>query len=259
MVELNTSYSLSQIPYLTYGSLDEYAEELIKDFAPELLCKPGALDVDNFIEYYLHLAVDYRRLCLDRKVLGITAFNDGTVDVMCEDTGMPEKIFVKTGTVILDPALLAKRNIPRLRFTMLHEGSHWLLHRKAFAEDNPFGPAGIYENQFIAAKEGRVDYSRSSKERTDVERMERQADFLASAIIMNRPALRIAFKDFFAFYDEKPRRIIRGTGSMDDCYAQQLPEYVAKIFGVSKRAALIHLEKLTAIVDKGRHGTYAYQ
>jgi len=252
MVELNTSYSLSQIPYLTYGSLDEYAEKLIKDFAPELLCNPGVLDVDNFVEYYLHLAVDYRRLCLDRKVLGITAFNDGTVDVICEDTGMPQKIFVKTGTVILDPTLLVKRNIPRLRFTMLHEGSHWLLHRRAFAEDNPFGPAGIYENQFIAAKEGRVDYSRSNKERTDVERMERQADFLASAIIMNRPALRIAFKNFFAFYDEKPRQIIRGTGSIDDCYAQQLPEYVAKIFGVSKRAALIRLEKLTAIVDKGR-------
>jgi len=251
MVELNATYSLSLIPYINNGSLDEYAEYLIKDFAPELLHRPGILDVDKFIEYYLHLTVDYRRLCLDRKVLGITAFNDGTVDVMCEDTGLPQKIFVKTGTVILDPALLIKRNIPRLRFTMLHEGSHWLLHRKAFAEDNPLGPAGIYENQFIAAKEGRVDYSRSNNERTDIERMERQADFLASAIIMNRPALRVAFKDFFTFYCEKPHRIIRGISAIDDCYAQQLPEYVAKIFGVSKRAALIRLEKLTAIVDKG--------
>jgi len=252
MIELDTAYSLSQIPYLSYVSLDEYAEELVRDFAPDALHAPGVLNVDGFIEYYLHLAVEYRRLCLDRKVLGITAFNDGTVDVMCEETGQTVKILVKTGTVILDPSLLAKRNVPRLRFTMLHEGSHWLLHKKAFAEDNPFGPAGIYENQFIAAKEGRVDYSRSQKERTDVERMERQADFLASAIIMNRPALRIAFKDYFKFYGEKPRRIVRGAGGMDDCFAQQLPEYVAKEFGVSKRAALIRLEKLTAIVDKGR-------
>jgi Zn-dependent peptidase ImmA (M78 family) len=254
MIELQTTYTLSQIPYLSYECLDGYAEELVRDFAPDALHAPGELDADKFIEYYLRLAVDYRRLCLDRKIMGITAFNDGTVEVMNEDTGLTEKICVKTGTVIIDPSLLAKRNIPRLRFTMLHEGSHWLLHKKAFAEDNPFGPAGIYENQFIAAKEGRVDYSRSTKERTDIERMERQADFLSSAILMNRPALRIAFREYFKFYGEKPRRIIRGASTMDDCYAQQLPEYVAKAFGVSKRAALIRLEKLTAIVNKGWRG-----
>jgi len=68
---------------------------------------------------------------------------------------------------------------------------------------------------------------------------------------MNRPALRIAFKEFFKTYDEKPRRIIRGASAMDDCFATLLPEYVAKTFGVSKRAALIRLEKLTGIVNKG--------
>jgi len=253
MLELKTSYSFSQIPYVTNGALDFYAEELVRDFMPEQLKSPGVLDVDSFIEYYLRLSVDYRRISLSFNVLGITVFNDGVVDVICEETGQTEKISVTTGTIILDPSLSIKRNIPRLRFTMVHEGSHWLLHRKAFALDNPLGPAGIYENQFIAAKEGRVDYSRSNKERTDVERMERQADFLASAILMNRPALRIAFKDFFAFYDDKPRRIIRGASPMDDCYAQQLPEYIAKVFGVSKRAALIRLEKLTAIGNKGRY------
>jgi Zn-dependent peptidase ImmA (M78 family) len=251
MVKLQTAYSLSQIPYLTYESLEEYAEELVRDFAPNALQNPGELDVDKFIEYYLHLSVNYRRICLNRKVMGITAFNDGTVDVMNDETGLEEKIPVKTGTVIIDPSLLTKRNIPRLRFTMLHEGSHWLLHKKAFAKNNPFGSAGIYENQFIAAKEGRVDYSRSTKERTDIERMERQADFLASAIIMNRPALRIVYKEFFKLYNDRLHRIYRGVNELDDNYARQLPEYVAKIFGVSKRAALIRLEKLTAIVDKG--------
>jgi len=239
------------IPYATYGSLDDYAEKLVYDFAPEAIYSPSELDVDKFVEYYLRLAVDYRRLCVGNNILGITAFNDGTVEVLDEQSGQAVKIPVQTGTVIIDPSLLIKRNVPRLRFTMLHEGSHWLLHRKAFAEDNPFGPAGVYENQFIAAKEGRVDYSRSQKERTDIERMERQADFLASAILMNRPALRIVFKDYFKFYNVKPRRIIRGASFEDDCYAQQLPEYVAKVFGVSKRAALIRLEKLTAIVNKG--------
>ncbi len=156
---------------------------------------------------------------------------------------------VTTGTVILDTSLTTKRNLPRLRFTSMHEGAHWLIHREAFAEDNPMGSVGVYENQFLAAKEGRIDYSRSLSERTDIERIERQADFLASALLMPRPPLRIAYRDFFRYFGEKPRRIIKGSGVMDDCFAVQLPEYVAKLFGVSKRAALIRLEKLTAIVD----------
>ena len=68
---------------------------------------------------------------------------------------------------------------------------------------------------------------------------------------MPRPALREVFREFFRFYGENPRRIIRGTSPMDDCFAKQLPEYVAKTFNVSNKAATIRLEKLTAIVDKG--------
>jgi len=252
MLELNTAYTLSQIPYLSYDSLDGFGENVVRDFAPEALELPGILDADKFLEFYLRLSVDFRRLCVGNNILGITAFNDGTVEVLNDETGLAEKLPVKTGTVIINPSLLTKRNIPRLRFTMLHEGSHWLLHKKSFAEDNPFGPAGKYENQFIAAKEGRMDYSRSCKENTDIERMERQADFLASAILMNRPALRVACRELFKLYDEKPRQIICGKSDMDDCFAKLLPEYVAKTFGVSKRAALIRLEKLTAIVSKKR-------
>ena len=82
--------------------------------------------------------------------------------------------------------------------------------------------------------------------------MERQADFTAAGILMPRPALREVYRQFFRFYDEKPHRIIRGANPMDDCFALQLPEYVAKIFNVSKKAATIRLEKLNAIVDRDR-------
>jgi len=252
MIELNTNYSLSQVPYLTNDCLDAYAEELVRDFAPDAIAVPCVLDADKFLEYYLRLSVDYRRICLNRKVMGVTTFNEGMVEVVNEDTGEIENLLASAGTVIIDPSLLTKRNFSRLRFTMLHEGSHWLLHKKAFAEDNPFGPAGKYENQFIAAKEGHIDYSRSRKENTDIERMERQADFLASAILMNRPALRIAFKEVFNMYNEKPRVIVRGGSELDDCLAKIMPEYVAKKFGVSKRAALIRLEKLKGIVNNNR-------
>jgi len=250
MVELKTGYSLSRVPYITYDALDAYAEELVSDFAPERLIFPGVVNVEAFVEYYLHLSIRYLRICYDRKILGMTAFNDGVLDVVGEISGLPESVQVKTGTVILDTSLTtSKRNKPRLRFTTMHEGAHWILHREAFSKDNPFGTAGIYENQYLAAKEGRVDYSRSQNERTDIERMERQADFLAAAILMPRAALREAYKGFFRVNGDKPRRIVRGASPKDDYYANRLPEFVACLFGVSKRAALIRLEKLTAITD----------
>jgi Zn-dependent peptidase ImmA (M78 family) len=132
----------------------------------------------------------------------------------------------------------------------MHEGAHWLIHRPAFAADNPFGSPGLFENQYLAAKEGRIDYSRSTRERNDIERIERQADFLASAMLMPKTTLRMAFVEFFGYYHERPRAIVRGKSSMDDSFAKLLPEFVAERFNVSKRAALIRLEKLDAITGK---------
>ena len=51
MLELDTSYTFSQIPYITYDALDAYAERLVFDFVPELLNTPGIIDVDSFLEY----------------------------------------------------------------------------------------------------------------------------------------------------------------------------------------------------------------
>jgi Zn-dependent peptidase ImmA (M78 family) len=242
---------MSRIPYATNDALDDYAERVVGDFAPGLLKTPGPLDVDEFLEYYLGLTVKFYRLSYNRKILGVTAFNDGLVDFI-NDGGIPDQLHVEAGTVIIDTSLTADKDEHRMRFTMMHEGGgHWLLHRKAFADDNPCGPAGVYANQYIAAKDGRGDYTRSQKQRNDIERMERQADFTAAGILMPRCTLREVFREFFRFYGEKPRRIIRGINSMDDCFAKLLPKYVGKVYNVSQKAAEIRLEKLTAIVNKG--------
>ncbi|MCL1873960.1 MAG: ImmA/IrrE family metallo-endopeptidase [Clostridiales bacterium] len=250
MLELRTTYTLSQVPYISYEALDQYAEDVIRDAMPKALCAPTALDVGRFIEFYLNMQVEYKRLSYDRKILGMTAFNTGIVQVFDDISSQTMPLIVQEGTVIIDPLLTEKRNIARRRFTFMHEGAHWLIHRPAFAEDNPFGSAGVYENQYLAAKEGRIDYSRSQKERNDIERIERQADFLASALLMPKVTLRMAFREFFKYYNEKPRAIVRGKSEMDDLFSALIPEFVSGEFGVSKRAALIRLEKLGGIVGK---------
>jgi len=129
-----------------------------------------------------------------------------------------------------------------------------MIHRKAFSKDNPCGSVGKFENQYLAAKEGRIDYCRSVKERTDHERIERQADFTAAAILMPKTTLRMAYRDFFRYYGEKPRVIIRGINDYDDSLSVLLPKYIAKVYGVSNRAALIRLEKLGAVTGRYKHG-----
>jgi len=250
MLALNTAYSLSRVPMITYAALDEYAEAVIRDALPYALAAPTPIDVERFIEFYLGLSVEFKSVSYDRKVLGMTAFNAGTVYVICEKTGRRIPIEVDEGTVFVEPLLTEKRNAARRRFTIMHEGAHWLIHRPAFAEDNPFGTPGMYDNQYLAAKEGRIDYSRCQKERTDSERIERQADFLASALLMPKTTLRMAFVEFFKCFDIKPHALIRGKRDFDDNLAEMLPEFVADKFRVSKRAALIRLEKLNAILGK---------
>ena len=257
MLELQTGYSFSNVPYITYDALDSYAETVVRDAMPEALSAPTVLDVDKFIEFYLNMFVECKRISNDRPMLAMTAFPMGIVQVIDDCVGVAVPLIVCEGTIIIDPSLMGKRNLARRRFTFMHEGAHWLLHRLAFASDNPFGSPGVYENQYLAAKEGRIDYSRSTRERSDIDRIERQADFLASALLMPKTTLRMAFKDFFTFYGERPRAICRGRSVMDDQFAVLLPAFVASKFGVSKRAALIRLEKLNAIVGnpRWRYGT----
>ena len=251
MFKLNIGNSPTRVPFISNNLLDAYAEALVADFSQEFLKYPGIINVEAFIEYYLGLSIRYLHICYDRKVLGMTAFNNGMLDVIDDETGLPDSVPVTAGTVIIDTSLTTKRNLPRLRFTAMHEAGHWLIHREAFAEDNLYGPAGVYENKYLAAKEGHIDYSRSKKQWTVADRMERQADFLSSALLMPRPALREAYRQFFRLHNDKPRKVIKGKSKTDNFYAAKLPEFVSGLFGVSKRAALIRLEKLQAIVDCG--------
>ena len=250
MIELITAYSFSQVPHITYDAMESYAEDVIRDAKPEALVSPRPIDSAWFLEFYLGMEIVYKRLSYNRQILGMTAFNAGYVQIHNDITGEPDALYVNAGTVIVEPTLTQKRNAPRLKFSLMHEGVHWMIHKRAFSADNPCGSVGKFENQYLAAKEGRIDYSRNQSERTDIERIERQADFLASAILMPKTTLRMAYRDFFSYYSEKPRKIVRGQNSFDDSLSVLLPEYIADIYGVSKRAALIRLEKLGAITGK---------
>jgi hypothetical protein len=108
---------------ITYAALDEYAEAVIRDALPDALAAPMPIDVERFIEFYLGLDVEFKSVSYDRQVLGMTAFNAGTIYVISEKTGKRVPIEVDEGTVFIEPLLTEKRNAARRRFTVMHEGA----------------------------------------------------------------------------------------------------------------------------------------
>ena len=70
--------SSSSLPILSRGDIDFIAEEFLKEFQPEVLKAPMAIDVDGFMENYLGANPDYQYLSHNMIYLVMTVFDDKT-------------------------------------------------------------------------------------------------------------------------------------------------------------------------------------
>ena len=249
MIELKTAYTLTRIPYITRDALEDYAIRLVEDFDPERIRFPGVLDIDRFITEYLELEIEVQRIWSEKTVRAVTVFKEGSVAVYDPATRRKSHILCSSGTVVVDSSLMYKQAARRLRFTLAHEGAHWCMHRHTFAADNPFEQDCIAGNHFLAAKSGRADYNPGERTKTDLARMEQQADFLAASILMPLPAVNAATYCFFHELGETPRTIIPKASNLDDHLASQLPQFLADTFEVSAESASIRLKKLSYIAS----------
>jgi hypothetical protein len=68
MLEIDTS----KIRYVTNEALNQYADEMLHDYNPELLKSPCPIDIDDFLEFYLSLEVEHQRLSRSELILGMT-------------------------------------------------------------------------------------------------------------------------------------------------------------------------------------------
>ena len=85
-------------------------------------------------------------------------------------------IAVRAGTILIDERLCDPSKLGRLRFTCAHELAHWVLHKKLYSGTGD-----------VAAYNGNV----SSDESHGI--IERQADALASALLMPLPQIKKCF------------------------------------------------------------------
>ena len=117
-------------------------------------------------------------------------------------------IAVRKGTILIDERLCETRSIGRLRFTCAHELAHWVLHKNLYSGTGN-----------IAAYNGQC----STDESDGV--IERQADALATALLMPLPQIK---KCFYR---------LRSGRTMEQIVAE-----MAQIFEVSKQAMQIRLQ-----------------
>ena len=247
MIEFNTAYSFTQVPYATYEALEGYALDLIKDYAPQLLHFPNALDIEDFVRSYLGMILEYIDLKRFGDFRALTVFHDSILHSIIadgDDQADTISIPLQAGTLLIDSSLTLSRERRRYRYTLGHESSHWLLHRRAFAKGNPFSQIGIYGHPYLAASQSRTCYRTSQKERDDHQRMENQANYLSAALLMPQTAVEAVCRNYFQQIGETPRLLQPMDNPKDKDMALVLAEICADVFDVSKQAAGIRLERL---------------
>ena len=183
----------NRVPILRKSEIDDWGEAFVRDYCPAALQEPTPIDVDRFACSYLGLIQDFAWLSNDGRYLGMTVFNDtGRVIIYDPESNAADYMRAKAGTVIIDNGLLDGNKEHRYRFTMGHECAHAIFHKEHFAYD-PDQTSFLYEapEPMIQCRE---DSTKNLSKKsfalwTPTERMEWQANRLASAILMPRSSV----------------------------------------------------------------------
>ncbi len=237
------------LPILSKKEIDAYAEALVSDFKPELLKQPSSIPIDEFIELYLNLSIDYKNLSTDGNTLGMIAFNDGYVEVY-DDLNNKELIEVDAGTIFIDNSLISdEKQQGRCRFTFAHEPGHWIFHRHMYTINK--NQMSLFNMDHGAQKVchkclkkhvgnmGKIDYFL-----TDEDWQEWQADYFASAILMPKKTFHMAVENYMKKVHLKPKNL--KEDALDNLYmpVRRLFGLVAQTFDVSRHAAAMRMYKL---------------
>lgn len=225
------------IPIVSNDELDIIGERFIADFSPTALFSPMEIDIDRFVTNYLKLKQDFYYLSHCGVYLGTTVFQ--TTDylpVYNPEKKCPEFTHVEAGTVIIDSSLADDSQEHRYRFTMGHESGHSILHPSYYL--NSIGVSD--EERLHSYVRCRADFNVSTKDLghyhlSDKQRLEQQANRLASAILMPKCAVKIALSH------------IPYCGQRN--WSLYAANRLSEIFNVSSETAFYRLKELN-FIDK---------
>lgn len=238
MIKPTFNTNARSLPILSRAEIDKIGEALVADFNPAALEEPMEIDIDRFITRYLGMDQDFQYLSHCGLYLGMTVFNDSDrVAVFNPDKWCAEFISVRAGTVIIDNSLLADNQEHRYRFTAGHEAAHGILHTAYF---NQLAHKNASAADIMPMVQCRADSARvhrtTSRNKTDADWMEWQANSLASSILMPR-----------SMVIKAARRAERRS-----CSANAALEAVIRTFNVSNDAAYYRLQELGLVPQRNK-------
>lgn len=230
-----------RVPYMPDDAIERDAEALLAQYAQARDVEIKApIPIEDIVEKHLKLRVEFddlhERLGVPRSGIGL-------------DPDIFGAIWLESGQIVIDESLDPEERPERegrYRFTLAHEGGgHWRLHRPLVRPTREHGSLLI-----DAARPTVVCRSSQAKER-----VEWQADFYASCLLMPRKMVFPAWDE--AFPDRKQRVLQPETPiehpfveigrDFDDDEDRVLDSFVrpfAEHFLVSPIAMRIRLEKL---------------
>lgn len=251
---MNFKIKKGGVPVLSKKEIDIFATKVLSVYDAKLLHTPKEIPIEDIIERYLKLEIDYKDLDKDGAILGMTVFNNGYLDVYNKVAGAEEKIKVTKGTVLIDNSLVENEKLfHRYRFTCSHEASHWILHKQRYLKELDGQMSMLIDdNKFSGVKclnrsiENAFGYSESGL-KTDEDWLEWQADFMGGALLMPVLPFTNEFFRLLKLLGINKRRLFIDNQMNNISNYETVIEHLVGIFNVSRKAVHIRLAKLNLI------------
>lgn len=237
---LRARCSKNNVPILSNDDIDEAVEELLRDYNPELLSQPQAVDVEDFVENYLNLHLRYANLSHDGHILGTTVFETMKIPLYDEINKAPYVDVMNANTVIIDNSLLPDNREHLFRSTMGHEGGHSVCNSayylcNYFQYELPLEDKkgrGMSEEERVGFVQCNKRYimenimgsgNKPRKLKTAQDWLEHQANYFSASLLMPRAAMNTVLSELKSLPDST------------------LAEVVSEMFNVSLKSAKIRI------------------
>ncbi len=219
----------------TSSRLEKKAEEILSKYRDgALLLKPQPMDVDHFAEFYCKATIDFAYLSQDGLTLGLTCFHDGKIIVWDETRTTPKPLDVEKGFIFIDNDALEYDIEGRVRFTIIHECSHCILHPRFY-----YKRPGV-EMPKIECFVYHIDNWDKNAPMSDEDIREWQANRLGAALIMPAKTTRMLMA----------QNLNIGVDELTPVYlSDSFIEDMAGVFVVSKTAMRNRLRDLDLLLQ----------
>lgn len=108
---------------VTDKMLEDFAYRQLKKYKDDYFREPHALDVEDFVENYLRINIEYQKLSPNKSLLGLTAITSGIIPIIDSETGEMSTRHLEKGTICIDLDS-CNNNEGIVGFTTMHEAAH---------------------------------------------------------------------------------------------------------------------------------------